>query len=250
MCILIVEDNPISQRMVEMILQSNGLETISAKSGRQAVQKIATRDDIQLVLTDLMMPEMDGYQLLEAMARNESWKQIPVIVMTSLSDADTVRRVVLLGCKNYVVKPVREEALIPKVKQLMREPSGGDRSLKAKFNVLEVMGISNEKYEELFDAFYQQVKDAEKLFDNSPNPSGTDDALGSVVKGLREGATLLAQGQLPLLIEEYRTRATCDWKEFRVALSTTSKAMGAAVEKRALLRWKVAARSEAIAPSP
>ena len=66
MSILIVEDNTISLKTVEMMLQSNGLETVSAKSGLQALEKLESRTDIQLVLTDLMMPDLDGYQLLEA----------------------------------------------------------------------------------------------------------------------------------------------------------------------------------------
>ena len=246
MSILIVEDNPISLRTVEMILQSNGLETILAKTGKQAIEKLQTRDDIQLVLSDLMMPDMDGYQLLEQISKNEVWRQIPVIVMTSLSDADTVKRVVSLGCRNYVVKPIREETLLPKVKMLMREPQGIENPLKAKFSVLEETGLAPEKFEELFDAFHHLVQEAVKAFETGADPANTEDATGKAAMALREGASVLAQGKLPLLLEGFRSRGTCDWVIFREVLANTSKAIVAAIEKRDRLREKLAARSDAV----
>ncbi|MEK7394054.1 MAG: response regulator [Fibrobacterota bacterium] len=248
MCILVVEDNPISLRTVEMILQSHGLETVSAKSGKLAVEKLQSRDDIQLVLSDLMMPEMDGYQLLEVMGKHESWKTIPVIVMTSLSDADTVKRVVALGSKNYVVKPIREETLLPKVKQFMLESAVGDAPLKAKFKVLEETGLTQDKYEELFDAFRQLVKDAEKAFEAGVDPANQDDGPGKAAMALREGASVLAQGRLPALLEGFRARSTCDWATFRQVLTNTSKAMDAAADKRDRLRSKLAAQTESVPP--
>lgn len=249
MSILIVEDNPISLRTVEMILQSHGLETLSAKSGENAVEILQARTDIQLILSDLMMPEMDGYELLETLSRNEAWKTIPVIVMTSLSDADTVKRVVSLGCKSYVVKPVREDALLPKVKLLMLDSSGGEQPLKAKFKVLEETGLTQEEFEELFDTFFQLVKDAAKSFENGTDPAGKEDAAGKMVLGLREGAAVLAQGKLPTMLEAFRARGTCDWTAFRSALSSTVAAMATAVEKRDRLREKLAARTDSVVPS-
>jgi CheY-like chemotaxis protein len=249
MSILIVEDNPISLRTVEMILQSHGLETVSAKSGRQAIEALQGRNDVQLILSDLMMPDMDGYELLETLSRTEDWKVIPVIVMTSLSDADTVRKVVSLGCKSYVVKPVREEALLPKVKQLMLDSLGSEQPLKAKFKVLEETGLTQEKFEELFDSFYQLVREAVKAFEAGPDPVGKEDAAGKLVLGLREGAAVLAQGKLPTLLEAFRARGACDWTAFRSALSVTAAAMAVAVEKRDRLREKLAGRSDSVAPT-
>lgn len=250
MSILIVEDNPISLRTVEMILQSHGLETITAKSGRQAIEALQGRGDVQLILSDLMMPEMDGYELLETLSRSEDWKTIPVIVMTSLSDADTVKKVVSLGCRSYVVKPIREEALVPKVKLLMLDPTGAEQPLRPKFKVLEETGLSQEKFEELFDSFYQLVREAVKAFETGPDPAGKEDPAGKMVLGLREGAAVLAQGKLPTLLEAFRIRGTCDWASFRSALSHMATAMATAVEKRDRLREKLASRTESVTPSP
>jgi CheY-like chemotaxis protein len=243
MSILIVEDNTISLKTVEMMLQSNGLETLSAKSGVQALEWLESRTDIQLVLTDLMMPDLDGYQLLEAMGRNPSWKEIPAIAMTSLSDADTVRRVVGLGAKGYLVKPLREDALIPKIRQTMRDlPNGVENPLKAKFKVLEETGLDNARYESLFDEFQSQLLAAAALFE-AGDPTGTDHPAVKAALSLREGASVLAAGSLPILLEGLRSRGTCDWPSLRAAFESTLAATKAVLEKRERLREKLA-RSE------
>lgn len=249
MSILVVEDNPISLRTLEMLLHSHGLETIQAKSGKQAMEKLAVRKDIQLVLSDLMMPEMDGYELLEAIGRDESLKQIPVIIMTSISDAETVRKVVSLGCKHYLVKPIREETLLPKVRQHMIESPGSDQPLRSKFRILEETGLSAEKYEELFDTFRTQIQDAAAAFENGPDPASKEDAAGKMAMALRDGAQVLAQGALPALLEAFRASGTCDWQAFRQALVATAKAMSAAADKRDRLREKLAARTESVSPA-
>ena len=119
MSILIVEDNVISARMLEGILKHHQMPTYTARNGQQALQVLQEHNDVRLILLDLMMPEMDGFQFLDERNGNPLFKPIPVIVMTALADNETVRRVILKGCKHYVVKPIREDQLIPKIKELM-----------------------------------------------------------------------------------------------------------------------------------
>jgi CheY-like chemotaxis protein len=243
MSILIVEDNPISLRTVEMILQSSGLETVSAKSGRQALERLDAHEDIQLVLSDLMMSDMDGYELLESINRHPVWKDIPVVVMTSLSDGETVRRVVSLGCRSYLVKPVREDSLLPKVRQLMKDPAGvAEGPLKAKFKVMEETGLDPARYEEIFDKFRSELQDAVSLFAGD-DPTGAEHPIVRCAVALREGASVLCCGALPLLLESLRSRGSCEWAALRTACDATLKAMQLAVEKRDRLREKLA-RSE------
>jgi CheY-like chemotaxis protein len=242
MSILIVEDNTISLRTVEMILQSSGLETLSAKSGRQAMEHLDSHADIQLVLSDLMMPDMDGYELLAAMNRHPAWKAIPVVVMTSLSDAETVRKVVSMGCRSYLVKPVREDTLLPKVRQFMREGSVPEGPLKPKFSVMEETGLDPARYEEIFDKFRSELKEAFALLEGG-DPAGAEHPAARAALSLREGASVLCSGPMPLLLESIRSRGACEWSALRTACEATLKAMDAAVDKRDRLREKLA-RSE------
>lgn len=241
MSILIVEDNPISLRTVEMILQSNGLETVSAKSGRQALDRLKEVVDIQLVLSDLMMPDMDGYQLLEEMSRDPGFRTIPVVVMTSLSDGDTVRRVVGLGCKGYVVKPVREETLVPKVRQTMRElPAGAEVVLKPKFKVLEETGLDPARYDALMDSFRTDLGEASKALSDLAEAPAADHPGRKQLLSLLDSATVLASGRFPMMLEGFKTRGVCDWFQMKDAMGATLSAVTSAVEKRERLREKLA----------
>lgn len=242
MSILIVEDNTISLRAVEMILHSNGLETVSAKTGRHALEILASREDIQIILSDLMMPEMDGFQLLEELVKHATWSKIPVVIMTSISDAETVRKVVSRGCKHYLIKPVREEALLPKVRQVLADvPSSPETPLRPKFKVMEESGLDPKRYEDLFDAFHLEVREAMGFLSVGVPPSG-DTSLDSFLR-MREGATLLAGGRLQALLDGLKARGSCDWELLRETLDTLSKAMQSATERRERMREKLSRQS-------
>jgi CheY-like chemotaxis protein len=160
MSILIVEDNVISARMLEGILKHNGMETITAKNGVLALQVLQERQgEVQVILLDLMMPEMDGFQFMKEHNDHPQWKSIPVIVMTALADTETVRRVVGMGCKHYVVKPVREDMLLPKLREyLPHVVSAEDHLLRNRFHVMQDMGLDDSGYDELFAAFRDQTR--------------------------------------------------------------------------------------------
>lgn len=162
MSILIVEDNVISSRMLEGMLKHNSLEPVVARNGVQALQALQDKPDIQVILLDLMMPEMDGFQFLQERNANPQWKAIPVIVMTALADNETVRRVLTMGCKQYVVKPVREDSLIPKLKELLPSPVV-ESLLRNRFEVMQSAGLDEAGYDEMFSAFHEQTRQLVQL---------------------------------------------------------------------------------------
>ncbi|MBK9579996.1 MAG: response regulator [Fibrobacterota bacterium] len=242
MSILIVEDNTISLRAVEMILHSHGLETVSAKTGKQAVDVLAVREDIQVILSDLMMPEMDGFQLLEVLGKHPAWSKIPVVIMTSISDAETVKKVVSRGCKHYLIKPVREEALLPKVRQVLADvPATTETPLRPKFKVLEESGLEPKQYEDLFDAFNLEVREAVGFLSVGVPPPG-DPSIAAFLR-MREGAALLAGGRLQALLDGLKARGSCDWDLLRETLGTLAKAMETAIERRERMREKLSRQS-------
>lgn len=162
MSILIVEDNVISSRMLEGMLKHHGLEPVVARNGVQALQALQDKADIQVILLDLMMPEMDGFQFLQERSANPQWKALPVIVMTALADNETVRRVLSMGCKQYVVKPVREDSLIPKLKELLPSPVV-ESLLRNRFEVMQGAGLDEAGYDEMFSAFHEQTRQLLRL---------------------------------------------------------------------------------------
>lgn len=126
--ILIVEDDPGHARLIEKNLERAKISnTITAVSdGKQALEYLfcegqyegQVRPSPLLVLLDLNMPVLDGYQVLERMKADEETRRIPVVILTTTDDAREVSRCYELGCNVYITKPVDYDKFSQAVKQL------------------------------------------------------------------------------------------------------------------------------------
>ncbi len=112
--ILVVEDSENLRRLLVYNLQRAGYEVLQAGDGKAAVHTLqSTIPD--LILLDVRMPEMNGFQLLELMRRYPRAAAIPVIMLTALSQADNIDRALALGVYDYLVKPLEPTALLAKI---------------------------------------------------------------------------------------------------------------------------------------
>jgi adenylate cyclase len=102
--LLVVEDEPEIRDLVAMLLQNLDYNLSIAEDGAQAMD-ILKHSNIDLVLLDLLLPEINGYELLEEMRANEAWQNIPVIVLSGTTDMDNVVRCVELGAEDFLPKP-------------------------------------------------------------------------------------------------------------------------------------------------
>ncbi len=102
--ILIVDDEPFNVDYLEQELEDLGHPTISAGNGMEALDLIGTEEP-DLVLLDIMMPEMDGFQVLERLKSRETTRHIPVIMISALDDMSSVVKCIELGAEDYLTKP-------------------------------------------------------------------------------------------------------------------------------------------------
>jgi len=131
MYILLVEDDPVSMRVLERTLYNHYYDTISAYSVDEAIQCLKAYTNIALIILDIMMPEKDGYELLRYINSNSLYRKMSVLMSTSLGDKYSVLHSSSLGAKDYIVKPISAEILLPKVQALI------DRSFKSIMIVCE-----------------------------------------------------------------------------------------------------------------
>ena len=108
--ILIVDDEPFNVDTLEQELDDLGYATVSAANGRQALAQVATEDP-DLILLDIMMPEMDGFQVLSQLKAEPTWRDIPVIIISAMTDMGSIVKGIKLGAEDYLPKPFNEVLL-------------------------------------------------------------------------------------------------------------------------------------------
>lgn len=116
--ILVVDDSSTNSFLLESLFRDEGFEVFTAFSGKKAIE-IVLKDSPNVILLDIMMPGMTGYDVLEALGKNEDTKKIPVIMVTAKSKAEEFDKVIKLGAVDYIQKPIDINLLIEKVKKLV-----------------------------------------------------------------------------------------------------------------------------------
>ncbi len=119
--ILIVEDSATQAQLLRHVLDEHGYSTLVAGSGREAMEILGShRPD--LILSDIVMPEMDGYELTRKIKRHPALKSIPVILLTALTDPEDIVRGLDARVESYLIKPCDEGFLLSKVESLLAAP--------------------------------------------------------------------------------------------------------------------------------
>jgi len=113
--ILAVDDNPTNLRVISQLLKELGVEILKAENGFEALE-IAVKEQPMLILLDIMMPEMDGYEVCKRLKTDKETKDIPVMFITAKFDSENVVFAFEAGAVDYVVKPFNPAELIARVR--------------------------------------------------------------------------------------------------------------------------------------
>jgi CheY-like chemotaxis protein len=115
--ILLVDDSD-TILVFEKLMLGTQYDMITAKNGRLALQT-ALKEKPDLILMDIMMPEMDGIEALRAMRAQEEIQKTPIIMVTTKSEKDRVETCYQLGCSDYINKPINKIELLTKVRKFL-----------------------------------------------------------------------------------------------------------------------------------
>jgi two-component system cell cycle response regulator DivK len=116
--ILVVEDQEDNRRILRDMLGNAGYELIEAESGEEALTAVeAQRPD--LILMDIQLPVMDGYEATRRIKSNPDMKAVPIIAMTAYALAGDEAKALAAGCNGYVTKPFSPRALLAKVREYL-----------------------------------------------------------------------------------------------------------------------------------
>ena len=101
--ILIVEDDNFVAEVYLAKLSEMGYETALAQNGEEGLAELK-KEKVDLILLDILMPIMNGIEMLEEVKKNEEWKNIPVILLTNIGEKESIQKVREMGVKNYLIK--------------------------------------------------------------------------------------------------------------------------------------------------
>ena len=109
--ILVVEDDKNTRKLMEAVLSQNGYEPVPACDGVEALE-ILDKKHIDLILLDIMMPRMDGYEFTEIIRENPALGDIPILMVTAKETPADKKKGFIIGTDDYMVKPVDEDEMI------------------------------------------------------------------------------------------------------------------------------------------
>lgn len=125
--ILVVDDHPINLKLACDLLSWEGFDVISAKDALTAIAAIATKHP-DLILLDLQLPGMDGFELARRLKEAESTRKIPIVALTAFAMKGDEDRARLAGCDAYLTKPIDTRTLGATVERLLHVHRPGERS--------------------------------------------------------------------------------------------------------------------------
>ena len=118
--ILVVDDSPTVVKFVSFSLKSKGFQIVTACDGMDAIEKMSNMPgDIDLVITDLNMPNLDGYGLIDTLRQNQKYQDTPIIILTSEDDDKDMEKGIDVGANSYLVKPFKSNILIEEVSKYL-----------------------------------------------------------------------------------------------------------------------------------
>ncbi len=117
---MIVEDDVIVARLLGHTLAQRGFSVSLANDGKMAFETVANQPPPSIVLLDIILPFFDGFEVLGKIRNQKSWKNVPIIMLTSKTQEPSVVRAFNAGADDYMTKPFQIEELMARIHRLMR----------------------------------------------------------------------------------------------------------------------------------
>jgi CheY-like chemotaxis protein len=113
--ILIVEDDHRNIVSLSFLLEERDIIILTAQNGKEALGVMKNNSDINLVLMDIMMPEMDGYQTMKEIRKQQQYKNLPIIAITAKAMKEDRQKCIDAGANDYLAKPIDVDQLLSKL---------------------------------------------------------------------------------------------------------------------------------------
>ena len=173
--ILIVDDNEMNRDLLLRRLGRNGYDLATAEDGNQAMAKMKEKN-FDLVLLDIMMPEVNGYQVLEFMKKDDQLRHVPVIMISALDEIESVVRCIELGADDYITKPFNPVLLNARISSCLEKKDVRDKEEQHRHTIeqynLHLEQQVREKVKEISSTQLAAIFAMSKLAESRDNDTG------------------------------------------------------------------------------
>ncbi len=118
--VLVVDDDPGLHKLVVILLQRAGMEPISAMNATEAAQKLRERPLPDVIVLDLMLPDVSGIDFLKQMREKKVFENLPVVILSALADPDQIREGLQSGADRYLTKPYLANNLVSTLQEVLK----------------------------------------------------------------------------------------------------------------------------------
>jgi len=117
--ILIVDDSKTVRNLVAFIMKKEGFKVTTAEDGLDGLEKLYSLDKVDLIISDVNMPRMDGFTYIKTVREQDTYKDIPIIVLSTEGQEKDIQTGLSLGANLYMVKPAQPEKMVKNIKMLL-----------------------------------------------------------------------------------------------------------------------------------
>ncbi|MDR2820590.1 MAG: response regulator [Desulfovibrio sp.] len=117
--VLVVDDSKTIRNLVAFVLKSEGFKVTTAEDGLDAIEKLYNIEAVDLIVSDVNMPRMDGFTFIKNIRAQDAYKDIPIIVLSTEGQEDDIQTGISLGANLYMVKPAQPEKMVRNIKMLL-----------------------------------------------------------------------------------------------------------------------------------
>ena len=122
--ILVAEDSLMLRKVACFPLEKTGYKVLEANNGIEAIEAMS-KNHVDMLITDLNMPGMDGFELIAHVKEDEKFKHIPIIILTTEGKKDMVMRGLTLGANSFLQKPINPDLMLQEVERLLNKAAKG-----------------------------------------------------------------------------------------------------------------------------
>ena len=117
--ILVVDDSKTVRNLVAFILKSEGFKVTTAEDGLDGLEKLYSMQQVDLIISDVNMPRMDGFTFIKSVREQDTYKDVPIIILSTEGQEKDIQTGMSFGANLYMVKPAQPEKMVRNIKMLL-----------------------------------------------------------------------------------------------------------------------------------